>query len=153
MTTGDHDPALLLEGASGHVMLQVLAREPAIRADRYWDANGLATSVEIRQGGFSARLQASLKLQELTDLLIELRHLADGEAPVARCGSIEGWLELDLTVEGEQVPVTGVAKEPADPATQLRFVVVGVPRSRIAAIGDRLEHILEAFPFLGRRDQ
>ena len=153
MTPDDHDPALLLEGASGHVMLQVLAREPADRADRYWDANWLATSVEVRQAGFSARIQASLKVEELTDLLVELRHLAAGEASVARFRSIEGWLELDLHVVQEQVNVTGVAKEPTDPATQLRFTVAGVPRSQIAGIGDRLERVLESFPVLGRRDQ
>ncbi len=153
MTPEDPDQTLLLEGESGHVRLRVLAREPAERADRYWDANWLATGIDVRQSGFSARVQASLKVEELTEFLVELRRFALGEEPVARFRSIEGWLELDLTVEQDAVTIAGIAKEPAEAGTELRFAVTGVPRGDIVVIGDRLEGILEGFPILGRRDQ
>jgi hypothetical protein len=154
MTTNDAaHRTLLLEGAAGHLLLRVLAREDADPADRYWDANWLATDVEVRERGFSARFQASLKAEELTELLVELRRLASGEATVARLRSIEGWLALDLTEEDDGVTVAGRAREPADPATELRFEIRGVQRADITEIGDRLARILEGYPILGRRGQ
>jgi hypothetical protein len=153
MTTDDAHRTLRLDGTTGQVVLRVLSREEADQAHRYWDANWLATSVEVRAGGFSARFQASLKADELADLLLELRRLASGDATVARFRSIEGWLALDLTEQGGGVTVTGVAKEPSDPATELRFQVRGVDRADLTQIGDRLRRILEGYPILGRRDQ
>ncbi|MFU8839425.1 MAG: hypothetical protein ACNA8R_01730 [Nitriliruptoraceae bacterium] len=153
MTTNDAPRTLLLEGTDGHLLLRVLSREDADPADRYWDANWLVTDVEVRERGFSARLQASLKAEELTDLLVELRRLASGEATVARLRSIEGWLALDLTEEDDGVTVAGRAREPADPTTELRFVIRGVRRSDVTEIGDRLARILAGYPVLGRRDQ
>lgn len=152
VTSDDADRTLRLDGTTGHVLLRVLSREEADAAHRYWDANWLVTSVEVRVRGFTARYAASLKVEELAELLLELRRLAQGHAEVARFRSIEGWLVLDLTEQADGVTVTGVAKEPSDPATELRFQVRGVGRSDVTQIGDQLEAILDGYPVLGRRN-
>jgi hypothetical protein len=153
MATDDPSTTLRLTGVDGQVVIRVLSREAADPAGPYWDANWLTTSVEVGTPHFSVRLRAALKADELAEFLLELRRLAAGEARVARFRSIEGWLSLDLTEQDGSVLLDGLAKEPSNPANELRFAVADIRDPDVSQLASNVERILDEFPVLGRRDQ
>lgn len=152
MDTDAANATLALESSAGRLVIRALSREAADPAGQYWDANWLATTVEVRSGEFAARLRASLRTDELAGFLLELRRLNAGEVPVARFRSIEGWLSLDLAVADDHAVATGAVKEPSDPANELRFAIRGLDGADVDRAVDELERILADFPVLGRRD-
>jgi hypothetical protein len=153
MDTDGANSTCTIDGTDGRVAISVLSREAADPAAEYWDANWLATTVEVRAGDLSGRLQASLRADELAGFLLELQRLIAGDASVARFRSIEGWLSLDVAVEDDLVHVTGLARRPSAADNELRFAFGGLDRPALGRVVDDLDRILEGFPVLGRRDQ
>ncbi|UKD51936.1 MULTISPECIES: WapI family immunity protein [Amycolatopsis] len=78
-------------------MIRVRGRMPAGAAD-FWDGNWLFSPVDLVAGGFSARVPAGLRAEELRSFREQLAKAYAGFGGLARLTSMEERLDLTATV-------------------------------------------------------
>ncbi|MDT8915117.1 hypothetical protein [Amycolatopsis sp. PS_44_ISF1] len=140
-------------GARGgdRLVITVLGRMHAGATD-FWDGNWLFSPVEITAGGFTARVPAGLRADELRTFREQLAKAYDDFGGVARLTSMEEWLELTVTVaKSGQVEVAGEAIDGNATGNKLSFRIGGLDQSGLPAILDDLSSIEAEFPVFGKR--
>ena len=70
-------------------------------ADDYWDGNWLVSPVEVRVGGFTGRVAAGLRAEELARLREGLEALYASLEGEARLESLEDWVTLTCRGDGK----------------------------------------------------
>ncbi|WP_409466038.1 hypothetical protein [Amycolatopsis sp. GA6-003] len=118
-------------------------------ADDFWDGNWLVSPIEIVAGGFTARLDAGLRANELREFRQELAACPESGGS-ARLTSLEDWLDLTVTVEDGQAEAEGVAVADHSSGNQLTFRIEGIEYAQVAKVVAGLAAIEEAYPVLGR---
>jgi hypothetical protein len=133
-----------------HVAIRVVGRMHPGTTD-FWDGNWLPSPLFVRVGGFIAKIDAGLRVEELRDFRVDLQRVYAEVQGRAVLSSMEHWVELivechptgSLSVEGT------IADHPSMRNT-LRFEVEGLDQTDIPAIVDALVAAEERFPVLGR---
>lgn len=118
-------------------------------ATDYWDGNWLLSPIEVVVGGFTGRVQAGLRADELVSFreqLQELHRTLEGEAKLE---SLENWLILVATGDGlGHVEVTGAARDEPGMGNELRFGFTS-DQTFLPEIIDALLQVEQLFPVLG----
>ncbi|WP_116202267.1 WapI family immunity protein [Amycolatopsis circi] len=117
-------------------------------ADDFWDGNWLVSPIEIVSGGFTARLDAGLRANELQGFRQELAACTVSGGS-ARLTSLEDWLDLTVTVEGGRVEAEGVAVADHSSGNRLLFRLEGIEYAQVAEVVAGLTAIEGAYPVLG----
>jgi hypothetical protein len=121
-------------------------------ATDFSDGNWLFSPVDVVVGGFTARVPAGLRAEELRSFREELAKAYDDFGGVARLKSMEGWLELTMTVAASgHVGVEGVAIDGHGTGNKLTFRITELDQSELPAIIDSLTEIEAEFPVIGKR--
>ncbi|WP_199786035.1 MULTISPECIES: hypothetical protein [Actinomycetes] len=81
------------------LVIEVLGRMHAGAVD-FWDGNWLFSPVDLVVGGFTARVPAGLRAEELRSFRKQLAKAYADFGGVARLTSMEEWLDLTVTVAG-----------------------------------------------------
>jgi hypothetical protein len=76
-----------------HLSIAVLGREHA-GADDYWDGNWLITTISVAVGGFTGRVRASLRMDEIHRFNEGLKFLNQNLFGAALLESMEHWISL-----------------------------------------------------------
>ncbi|WP_406628851.1 hypothetical protein [Amycolatopsis sp. WGS_07] len=119
-------------------------------ADDFWDGNWLVSPIEIVSGGFSARLGAGLRANELREFRAELAACGESGGS-ARLTSLEDWLDLTVTVGADgRVEAEGVAVADHSSGNRLLFRIEGIAYSQLAEAVAALDAVDAEFPVLGR---
>jgi hypothetical protein len=78
----------------------------------FLDGNWVTTTVNVRVGNFKAEVTADLRLDELADFHQQLSDLNSRKINMAEFKTIEGWLEIEVTLSnGGRGAITGMAKD------------------------------------------
>ncbi|MYW97736.1 hypothetical protein G3I59_45800 [Amycolatopsis rubida] len=117
-------------------------------ADDFWDGNWLVSPIEIVSGGFTARLAAGLRANELREFRRELAACAESGGS-ARLTSLEDWLDLTVTVADGRVEAEGVAVAEHSSGNRLSFRLEGIEYARLAEAVAGLSAIEASYPVLG----
>lgn len=120
-------------------------------ADDFWDGNWLVSPIEIVSGGFTARLDAGLRANELQEFRQQLEACPKSGGS-ARLTSLEDWLDLTVTVEADgRVEAEGVAVADHSSGNRLLFRIEGIEYAQLAEVVAGLTAIERAYPVLGLR--
>ncbi|WP_020659485.1 WapI family immunity protein [Amycolatopsis benzoatilytica] len=136
------------------LVISVLGRMHGQATD-FWDGNWLLSPIEVFAGGFSGRVPAGLRTDELQSFREELENAHEDFGGVARLTSMEEWLELTVTVEKSgRVEIEGAVADGEGlgndgTGNRLSFRIDGLDQSEVPAIIDGLSAIEDAFPVLG----
>lgn len=135
---------------SDHVLIRLLGRMHPGRTD-FWDGNWLTSPIHVRIGGFTARINAGLRGEELRDFRVALEHVYANAGGSAVLSSLEHWIELTVECHPTgSLAISGtVADDPARRNT-LDFVIEGLDQTDIPPLVDALVAAEERFPVLGR---
>ncbi|WP_370939215.1 hypothetical protein [Amycolatopsis sp. cg13] len=118
-------------------------------ADDFWDGNWLVSPIEIVSGGFTARLAAGLRANELQAFRQELAACTESGGS-ARLTSLEEWLDLTVTVAADGlVEAEGVAVADHSSGNRLLFRLEGIEYAQVAEVVAALAAVEEEFPVLG----
>ncbi|MGW7537288.1 WapI family immunity protein [Amycolatopsis sp. NPDC054798] len=118
-------------------------------ADDFWDGNWLISPIEIVSGGFTARLDAGLRVNELQAFREELE-ACDKSGGSARLTSLEDWLDLTVTVAADgRVEAEGVAIADHSSGNRLSFRIEGIEYAQLTKITAALVAVETDFPVLG----
>ncbi|WP_205673068.1 WapI family immunity protein [Amycolatopsis nivea] len=130
------------------LVIDVLGRMHAGAVD-FWDGNWLFSPVDLVVGGFSARVPAGLRAEELRSFREQLAKAYADFGGVARLTSMEEWLDLTVTVaKSGRVEVEGTAIDGR--GNRLSFRIGELDQAELPAIIDGLASIETEFPVLGR---
>jgi hypothetical protein len=120
-------------------------------ATDFWDGNWLFSPVDVTAGGFTARVPAGLRAEELRAFREELAKAYDDFGGVARLKSMEEWLDLTVTVaKSGKVEVEGLAVDGHGTGNKLSFRIGDLEQSELPGIVDALSAIEAAYPVVGR---
>ncbi|WAL66480.1 hypothetical protein ORV05_01255 [Amycolatopsis cynarae] len=147
------NPASVVIGsASGdRVAIEVLGRLHSGATD-FWDGNWLLSPIEVAAGGFTGKIPASLRADELLSFREELEKAYEGFGGVARLDSMEEWLSLTVRVKRSgHVEIDGVAKDRISSGNRLSFHIADLDQTDLPALIDALAAIEAEFPVLGHR--
>jgi hypothetical protein len=137
--------------STDHLSIHVLGRLHA-GADDFWDGNWLVTPVDLSVGAFRGMVPASLRAEELAAFREQLGLLHESMRGVATLDSMEGWLQLTVSVEASGVlEITGRARDTLGRANELSFHLDGLGLSDLPEIIDALDEVGVFFPVIGQR--
>ncbi|MBB1160170.1 MULTISPECIES: WapI family immunity protein [Amycolatopsis] len=117
-------------------------------ADDFWDGNWLISPIEIVSGGFTARLDAGLRANELQEFRQQLATCPKSGGS-ARLTSLEDWLDLTVTVSDGRVEAEGVAVADHSSGNRLSFRLEGLEYAQLAEVVAGLTEIEAGYPVLG----
>ncbi|PKV90809.1 hypothetical protein ATK30_1560 [Amycolatopsis echigonensis] len=118
-------------------------------ADDFWDGNWLVSPIEIVSGGFTARLDAGLRANELREFRQQLAACPESGGS-ARLTSLEDWLDLTVTVAADgRVEAEGVAVADHSSGNRLLFRLEELEYAQLAEVVAGLTAIEKAYPVLG----
>ncbi|ATY10595.1 hypothetical protein CU254_09065 [Amycolatopsis sp. AA4] len=121
-------------------------------ADDFWDGNWLVSPIEIVSGGFTTRLAAGLRADELREFRRELAACPESGGS-ARLTSMEEWLELTVTVAPDgRVEAEGVAVADHSSGNRLSFRIEGIEYAQLAEVVAGLRAIERVYPVRGISD-
>jgi hypothetical protein len=130
------------------LVITVTGRMHPGRTD-YWDGNWLVTPLELRVGGFTGRIMAALRANELLSFRDQLRTLYDTLTGQATLDSIEHWIHLDFEGDGAgHVAVKGMVKDEPGMGNTLRLSL-DLDQTFLPMILEQLDEVDRAFPVLG----
>lgn len=90
----------------------------------YWDEHWLAVDVRVRVGGFRAKLPATFVLNELSDVLTELRPLCGACKGSAEFKALDSQLKLHLACHHKGcIELHGEVHDPAEHGNRLHFLI------------------------------
>ncbi|WP_370934338.1 hypothetical protein [Amycolatopsis sp. cg13] len=148
----EDNPSVTIGAKAGdRLVITVLGRMHAGATDS-WDGNWLFSPVDLVAGGFTARVPAGLRADELQSFREQLAKAYDGFGGVAQLTSMEKWLDLTVTVaKSGAVEVEGVAIDGHGTGNKLSFRIGELDQTHLPAILDGLSSIEEVFPVFGQR--
>lgn len=115
----------------------------------YWDGNWIDAEIQLRVGGFSGRITAALRLDEIQSFYEQCKALYDNLHGEACFSSMEDWLSMKIQGDGlghfEAVCRT---MDQAGIGNTLEFIL-HFDQSEIPGIVSGLETILQTFPIRG----
>lgn len=140
----------MVVGAEGErVTITVLGRMHPGSTD-YWDGNWLVSPIDVSVGGFSGRVAAGLRIEELRTFRGELENLHETLVGEARLKSMEGWIGLTCLGDGRgHVEVTGYVRDEPGIGNELRFHLT-IDQTFLPGIIAELHGVERAFPVLGK---
>ncbi|MEW9551213.1 hypothetical protein [Nonomuraea sp. NPDC050783] len=147
----DHAEIVVGRGEqSDHVLIQVHGRMHPGSTD-LWDGNWLVSPIQVRVGGFTARIDAGLRADELRDFRVALERVYAEVSGRATLSSMEHWIELTAECHPTgSLSISGtVADDPAMWNT-LNFVIEGLDQTDIPPLVEALVAVEERFPVVGR---
>jgi hypothetical protein len=148
---GDETSVTIGSKAGDRLIITVVGRMH-IDATDFSDGNWLFSPVDVAAGGFTARVPAGLRAEELRAFREELAKAYDDFGGVARLKSMEDWLELTVTVaKSGKVAVEGLAIDGHGTGNKLSFRIGDLDQSELPAIVDALSAIEAEFPVVGKR--
>jgi hypothetical protein len=119
-------------------------------ADDYWDGNWLVSPVEVRVGGFTGRVAAGLRAEELARLREGLEALYASLEGEARLESLEDWVTLTCRGDGKgHVDVRGTVVDRPGVGNTLEFRLA-LDQTQLPPIIDQLRAVEHTFPVLGQ---
>ena len=131
------------------VSIHVLGRMHPGASD-YWDGNWLVSPIEVAVGGFTGRIGAGLRTEELRTFREGLEVLYEALEGEARLDSMEDWLSLTCRGTGlGHVDVAGSARDEPGVGNELNFHF-SIDQTYLPSIIDSLKDLEDTFPVLGR---
>ncbi|GAA2778981.1 WapI family immunity protein [Nonomuraea dietziae] len=136
---------------SDHVRIQVLDRMHPGCTD-FWDGNWLTSPIYVHIGGFTATIDAGLRVDELRDFRVALERLYAQVGGSATLSSTEHWIELTVECHPTgSLSVSGIVADDPGMRNTLHFVVEGLDQTDLPPLVEALVAVEERFPVLGRR--
>lgn len=130
---------------SHHLTVTPLYR-PHENSQDYWDGNWLESKIDIRVGGFSGHLRASLRADEFQRFKDQLAKLYTELKGTAKFTALEHWLTIQVKGDGlGHFEAECQAMDGAGTGNLLEFRLA-FDQTDIPAIVKGLELILRAFP-------
>ncbi|MEV1004381.1 hypothetical protein [Nonomuraea sp. NPDC050202] len=146
------DPAEIVVGRgrdSDHVLIQVRSRMHPGSTD-FWDGNWLTSPIHVKVGGFTARINAGLRIDELHDFRVALEGVYAGTKGSATLSSMEDWIELTIECRPTgSLSISGALADEPGMGNTLHFVMEGLDQTDIPPLVDALVAVEERFPVLG----
>jgi hypothetical protein len=106
--------------------------------------------IEIHVGGFTARIGAGLRANELLSFREGLEVLHRDLRGAAKLTSMEGWLELTLTVSGSgRLDVVGEARDRPGDGNRLSFRVADLDQTHLPDLIGELRELERLHPVTG----
>ncbi|MBB6350305.1 WapI family immunity protein [Nonomuraea muscovyensis] len=147
------NPAEIVVGRgreSDHVLIQVRSRMHPGSTD-FWDGNWLTSPIHVRVGGFTARINAGLRVDELRDFRVALERVYAEVKGSATLSSMEHWIELTAECHPTgSLSISGTLADDPGMRNTLDFVIEGLDQTDIPPLVDALVAVEERFPILGR---
>lgn len=116
----------------------------------HWDGNWLMSPITATLGGFSAQINAGLRLDELRTFrrgLEGINHRLQGEAVLT---SIEHWISLSVTCRPNgSLAVTGQLTDDSGFGNVLSFTIDTLDQTDLPAMLQALSAIDQNYPLLG----
>ncbi|WP_020644706.1 WapI family immunity protein [Amycolatopsis balhimycina] len=148
---GDETSSVTIGSKTGDRVVITVVGRMHIGATDFWDGNWLFSPVDVAVGGFTARVPAGLRAEELRGFREELSKAYDDFGGVARLKSMEDWLDLTVTVaKSGQVEVEGLAIDGHGTGNKLSFRVGDLDQSELPGILDALSAIEAEYPVVGK---
>lgn len=140
---------IVVGAENGRFIISVLGRMHPDTTD-YWDGNWLVSHIAVSVGGFSGRVRAGLRADELRRFRQELDTLYEKLVGSARLESMEDWLGLVFVADGlGHVAVTGWVKDEPGIGNELTFRL-SVDQTHLPGILHSLRQVEAAYPVLGK---
>ncbi|WP_435875045.1 WapI family immunity protein [Nonomuraea bangladeshensis] len=131
---------------SDHLLIPVLGRSFPGSADP-WDASWLRTPVHVRAGGFTADLDARLRLPELRAFRTELERVHERVEGTAVLSSLEHWIELSVECRPTgALAVSGTVRDDPSSGNTLSFEIEGLDQTDLPPLVAALLAVEERFP-------
>lgn len=119
-------------------------------ATDFWDGNWLFSPLEVMAGGFTARIPAGLRAEELRSFREGLALAYDRFGGEARLVSMEPWIDLVVRVgKSGRVEATGRVIDRLGGRNELTFYIDELDQTHLPALIDALTGIEERFPVIG----
>ncbi|MEU8104615.1 hypothetical protein AB0C18_12940 [Nonomuraea muscovyensis] len=133
-----------------HVAIRIVGRMHPGATD-FWDGNWLTSLILVRVGGFVAKIDAGLRVEELRDFRVQLQRVYAEVRGRAVLASLEHWVELVMECHPTgSLSISGTVADDPSMGNTLRFEVEGLDQTDIPAIIDALVAVDERFPVQGR---
>jgi hypothetical protein len=105
----------------------------------------------VQVGGFTARLDAGLRAEELRNFRVALERVYADVKGSATLSSLEHWIELTVECHPTgSLSISGIAADDPGMWNTLHFVIEGLDQTDIPSLVDALVAAEERFPVLGR---
>ncbi|MFD8531556.1 hypothetical protein ACFV0L_29460 [Streptosporangium canum] len=133
-----------------HVLIRVLGRMHPSCTD-FWDGNWLASPIRVQVGGFTAEIDAGLRVEELRDFRVALERVHADVKGSAVLSSLEHWIELTVECHPTgSLSISGIAADDPGMWNTLHFMIEGLDQTDIPPLVDALVAVEKRFPILGR---
>lgn len=133
-----------------HLSIAVLGREHA-GADDYWDGNWVIATISAAVGGFTGRVRASLRTDEIHRFNEGLKFLNQELVGAAVLESMEHWITLTVKAESRgRIEISGELRDGAGGGNVLKFGLPEVDQTYLAGWISSLDDIVEAYPVVGK---
>ena len=147
----DSSEVLIGDAGAQHVLIRPLLRSHPGLFDSA-DGNWIDCELEVVAGGFRALFPAHLRSEEFQSFLEEVQDLHRTLDGAARFTTLEGQIALSITGDGKGgVHVSGEAIDDAGSGNRLQLKF-DIDQTYLPPICASLEHLLAAFPVVGRSD-
>ncbi|GAA4974805.1 hypothetical protein HD597_009352 [Nonomuraea thailandensis] len=147
------DPVEIVVGRGGQsdrVLIEVRGRMHPGSTD-FWDGNWLTSPVRARVGGFAARINAGLRIDELRDFRVALERVYTEVQGSATLSSMENWIELTIECHPTgSLSVLGTLGDDPGMGNILHFMIKDLDQTDLPPIVDALIAVEERFPVVGR---
>ncbi|MET9247676.1 hypothetical protein [Nonomuraea sp. NPDC003709] len=147
----EHAEIVIGRGRSfDHVLIRVLGRMHPGCTD-FWDGNWLISPIHAQVGGFTAELDAGLRIEELRDFRVALERVDAEVKGSATLSSLEHWIELTVECRPTgSLSIAGAVTDHAGMRNTLHFEIEGLDQTDIPVLVDALVAAEKRFPVLGR---
>ena len=136
--------------AGGYVRISVAGYQHPSQTD-FWDGNWLISLITVEVGGFSAKLGASLRLDEFESFLAELSRLDETVSGKATFTTMESQLSLELEADRlGHISVMGRVTDPIGGSNHLVFRIPDFDQSYLPILLGEIRELLSALPIRGR---
>lgn len=145
----EHQPSVRIGSADGeHLTISVEGRMHPSTTD-FWDGNWLISPVTISVGGFTGRISAGLRAEELLRFRKGLEGLYDSLTGEATLDSLEEWVSLRITGDGAgHITADGTVADRPGMGNELHFRFE-LDQTYLPGVIAGLRQIESAFPVLG----
>ncbi|MED7929110.1 hypothetical protein SMD20_33010 [Nonomuraea sp. LP-02] len=131
---------------SDHLLIPVLGRSFPGSVDP-WDASWLRTPIHVRAGGFTADLDARLRVHELRGFRTELERVHERVGGKAVLSSLEHWVELSVACRPTgSLAVSGTVRDDPSFGNALTFEIDGLDQTDLPPLVAALVAVEERFP-------
>ncbi|UQX89253.1 hypothetical protein M6D93_04430 [Jatrophihabitans telluris] len=117
----------------------------------YWDGNSMITPILVHVGGFTAKVAATLRMNEIHRFNEGLKYMNQNLEGTAVLASMELWIDLTVRCEPNgHLSVVGDVRENPGTNTHLEFQIDHVDQTVLPGLIASLDAIEREFPVLGR---